>query len=87
MKAVKTIPILIASIVSAGMVSAGPAWANHSFHAPGKSTWGEPSAITCETVRAYVSQVGFVAARAAALAYGMTPSQERRARHCLAKRD
>ena len=39
--------------------------------------------ISCETVRAFVAQVGLVQARAAALAYGMTPSQERRAKHCL----
>jgi hypothetical protein len=43
-------------------------------------------AITCETVRAYVSQVGVVAAKAIARANGMTASQERRARQCLASR-
>jgi hypothetical protein len=71
------------------LMLAGPAWAhsNHTFHASGPPAWSEPSAITCDTVRAYVTQVGFAAARATALAYGMTPSQERRAMHCLAKRD
>jgi hypothetical protein len=44
-------------------------------------------AITCETVRAYVSQVGLAAAKAIARANGMTPTQERRARQCLASRD
>jgi hypothetical protein len=44
-------------------------------------------AITCETVRAYVSQVGLAAAKALARAHGMTPVQERRARQCLASRD
>ena len=39
------------------------------------------------TVRAYVSQVGLVAAKAIARANGMTPGQERRARQCLASRD
>jgi hypothetical protein len=39
--------------------------------------------ITCETVRAFVAQVGVVQARMIALAHGMTASQERRARHCL----
>ena len=39
--------------------------------------------ITCEMVRAYVAQVGVVQARAIALAYGMTASQEQRARRCL----
>jgi hypothetical protein len=45
------------------------------------------SAITCDTVRAYVSQVGVVAAKAMARAHGMTAAQERRARQCLARRD
>jgi hypothetical protein len=49
-----------------------------SAHAKG---WG----ITCETVRAFVAQVGLVHARAMALSYGMTASQERRARRCLAE--
>jgi hypothetical protein len=44
-------------------------------------------AITCETVRAYVSQVGLAAAKAIARANGMTPVQERRARECLASRN
>ena len=61
-----------------------PAWAYHSFHASSRPTWSEPSAITCQTVRAYVGQVGLAVARATALAYGMTPNQERRARRCLA---
>jgi hypothetical protein len=47
----------------------------------------EPSGITCETVRAYVNQVGLAAAKAVARANGMTAAQERRARQCLASRD
>ena len=42
-------------------------------------SWG----MSCETVRAFVAQVGLVQARALALAHGMTASQERRAKHCL----
>jgi sulfur transfer protein SufE len=48
---------------------------------------GEPSTITCETVRAYVSQLGLAQAKALARANGMTAVQERRARQCLASRD
>ena len=44
------------------------------------------SEITCETVRAYVRQVGFVQAKAQARAAGMTATQERRASRCFAKR-
>ena len=45
-----------------------------------------PSTITCETVRAYVSQVGLATATAMARANGMTVAQERKARQCLATR-
>ena len=62
--------------LSTGVVLADPQRANRA----------EP-AITCQTVRAYVSQVGVVAAKAIARANGMTASQERRARQCLASRD
>ena len=41
--------------------------------------------ISCETVRAFVAQVGLVQARALARAQGMTAWQERLARHCLAE--
>jgi hypothetical protein len=47
---------------------------------------GESLNITCETVRAYVSQVGLVQATALARANGMTAAQEWRARQCLARR-
>jgi hypothetical protein len=45
------------------------------------------SQITCATVRAYVSQVGFVQAKAQARAAGLTAAQQRRATQCLANRD
>ena len=45
------------------------------------------SQTTCETVRAYVRQVGFEQAKTQARAAGMTPAQERRASRCLAMRD
>ena len=62
------------------VVSASPVMADS------RRASAEP-AITCETVRAYVSQVGLAAAKAIARAHGMTPVQERRARQCLASRD
>ena len=43
--------------------------------------------MTCETVRAYVSQLGLVQAKALARANGMTAAQEWRAMQCLANRD
>lgn len=39
--------------------------------------------ITCEMVRAYVATVGLTRARAVALAHGITPAEERKARRCL----
>jgi hypothetical protein len=52
-----------------------------------QAAWGESSAINCESIRSYVSQVGLAQARALARARGMTASQEWRARQCLAKGD
>ena len=63
------------------VVSASAAWAsNHRFHSGSHhADWAAPSNVTCETVRTYVSQLGFAQARAIALANGMTAAQERRA--------
>ena len=60
------------------VAAASPALAD-----PHRANRAEP-AMTCETVRAYVSQMGLTAAKAVARANGMTASQERRARQCLA---
>ena len=72
----KTTLLMLILLATASPVLADPPRANRA----------EP-AITCQTVRAYVSQVGVVAAKAIARANGMTASQERRARQCLASRD
>jgi hypothetical protein len=48
---------------------------------------GGSSHINCETVRAYVAQVGLVQARALARAAGMTAGQEWRASRCIAKKE
>jgi hypothetical protein len=64
------------------VATASPVLASsHSANRAGHST------ITCETVRAYVSQVGLATATAMARANGMTVAQERKARQCLATRD
>jgi hypothetical protein len=42
------------------------------------------SRITCDIFRAYVAQVGLQQAKAAALSAGMTASEEREAKRCLA---
>jgi hypothetical protein len=47
---------------------------------------GDHSHITCDMVRSYVAQVGLEQAKAMAIAAGMTASEERRARQCLANR-
>jgi hypothetical protein len=51
------------------------AWKNHLSLEHG---------ITCSTVRAAVALWGVAQARQYALEHGMTPSQEHRARQCLA---
>ena len=76
MKTISAVLAIATPGLSADVVLADPQRANRA----------EP-AITCQTVRAYVSQVGVVAAKAIARANGMTASQERRARQCLASRD
>ncbi len=51
--------------------------------------WDRPQShrhINCDTVRSYVQSVGFEQARAVARASGMTASEERSARRCLAQR-
>jgi len=45
------------------------------------------SQFTCDTVRAFVRQVGYVQAKAQARAAGMTAEQERMASRCFAKRN
>jgi hypothetical protein len=52
----------------------------------GQARWNESPHVNCETVRAYVDQVGLAQATALARAAGMTAGQEWRARRCLAKK-
>jgi len=42
--------------------------------------------VSCETVRAYVAQVGLAQAKAMAQAAGLTQSEEREAAQCLEKK-
>jgi len=53
---------------------------------PHHGTLERHSNVNCEMVRAYVAQNGLVQARAMAQAAGMTASEERKARGCLAKK-
>ena len=55
------------------------AYQHHGTSDPGKRSY-----ISCATVRSYVAQMGLEQARAMAEAAGMTASEERRARRCLA---
>jgi hypothetical protein len=61
-----------------------PAVAKHHFHHGHRAT-SSHSRISCETVRAYVAQVGLAQAKAMAQAAGMTESEERAAAQCLEK--
>jgi hypothetical protein len=75
--------MLLLLVIIGTPVSAHP---HRADHFSGKTAGSEPSTINCETVRSYVMEVGLAQARALARASGMTPSQEWRARQCLAKR-
>jgi len=79
----------IALLIMIFVTAVNPVLANpyRPYQDSDQTRWGESSHINCETVRAYVTQVGLVQARALAKAAGMTAGQEWRARRCLAKRD
>ncbi len=66
------------------VAGACPAMAHQHYQNSDAS--GKRSGINCEMIRAYVDQVGLVQAKALARSAGMTASQERRARRCLAKK-
>jgi len=59
---------------------------HHAYQNSKRAVRAEFSRINCDTVRAYVGQVGLVQAKALARAAGMTASQERRARQCFAEK-
>jgi hypothetical protein len=56
----------------------------HAHHREHATT--SHSRMSCETVRAYVAQVGLAQAKAMAQAAGMTQSEEREAAQCLEKK-
>ena len=62
-----------------------PAIAKHHYPHRQDATVSH-SRISCETVRAYVAQVGLAHARAMAQAAGMTETEERQALQCLEKK-
>ena len=63
-----------------------PAFAkHHHLHHRDGATTSNPR-VSCETVRAYVAQIGLAQAKAMAQAAGMTESEERQARQCLEKK-
>jgi hypothetical protein len=66
--------------------SPASAHSHRAYRSSGQEISGGSQQISCETVRAYVSQVGLVQAKAMARANGMTATQEWRARQCLARR-
>ncbi len=67
-----------------GLAAWGQSWAMQSWSTQPWTT--QPWTITCEAVRAYVSQVGLAQAKATARANGMTAAQEWLASRCLAKK-
>jgi hypothetical protein len=78
-----------ALLITIFVAIASPAPANpfRTYQDSDQALSGGSSHINCETVRAYVDQVGLVQARTLARAAGMTAWQEWRARRCLAKTD
>jgi hypothetical protein len=79
----------IVLLVMIFLTTASPMLADsyRTYHDSEHTPWNESSHIDCGTVRAYVADVGLVAARTMARAAGMTAGQEWRARRCLARKD
>ena len=67
------------------VASCYPAVAKHHNHHR-EAAMTSHSRISCETVRAYVAQVGLAQAKAMAQAAGMSETEERQARQCLEKK-
>ena len=80
----KTALLLMIFVAVSGSALASP---YRPYQDSDQTPWGKSSHINCETVRAYVAQVGLVQARTLARAAGMTAGQEWRARRCLARKD
>jgi hypothetical protein len=80
----KTALLILVFVATGSPVLAKP---YHAYQNSSRTARSEPSHINCDTVRAYVGQVGLVQAKALARAAGMTASQEQRARRCFAKSD
>ena len=68
------------------VTAAYPALARHHPHHHRDRATASHSRVSCETVRAYVAQVGLAQAKAMAQAAGMTQSEEREAAQCLQKK-
>lgn len=58
---------------------------HHRYHDGDHASAAHPR-VSCETVRAYVAQVGLAQAKALAQSAGMTDAEEREAAHCLEKK-
>ena len=80
----KTALLLMIFVAVSGSALASP---YRPYQDSDQTRWGKSSHINCETVRAYVAQVGLVQARTLARAAGMIAGQEWRARRCLARKD
>ena len=78
---------LLMTIFVATATPASSANSYRTYHDSDQARWDEASHVNCETVRAYVAQVGLAQARTLARAAGMTAGQEWRAWLCLAKKD
>ena len=79
----KTALLLMIFVVAASSALASP---YRPYQGSDQTRWGGSSHINCETVRAYVAQVGLGQATTLARAAGMTAGQEWKARRCLARK-
>jgi hypothetical protein len=73
-------------LLSILLASSCPVMAKHHRLHHSERAAASHSRISCETVRAYVAQVGLAQAKAMAQAAGMTESEEKQAAQCLEKK-
>jgi hypothetical protein len=81
----KKTAVLAVILVAASYPALARHHSKHHSHHRDHAVASHPR-VSCETVRAYVAQVGLAQAKAMAQAAGMTQSEEREAAQCLEKK-
>jgi hypothetical protein len=85
MKKTALLTIILVSVAYPALAKSHHAYRHKAHHAYQQGSNERHPHVSCEMVRAYVSQVGLTQAKAMAQSAGMTASEQRRAMRCLEK--